>query len=350
MMHARLVAGILAIFLAATPSRAGTKPEVVRAIDRILRDAESKGFSGVVILRRKDALLFRAAYGPGSCDRSGKLSIDSVFDIGSITKVFTGAAILRAAHDGLISLDAPLRDFFDDVPPDKREITIGQLLQHTSGLADSLGEDECLIGREFFLRKAFAQPLVSKPGERKSYSNTGFSILAAILEKRSGLDYEEYLRAKVVIPTGARVAYSWGARPKEKFACGFREGLAWGSTRDYFSPKGPSWYLMGNGGLLASALDLDRWLDELLAGRILDPASTQMVADALSSTDKSGRRTVAVGGSNLIFTSQYLRWPEGEVTLLLFTSTAEWPKERILPALREAITPLLASPPASHPR
>jgi CubicO group peptidase (beta-lactamase class C family) len=209
--------------------------EIAVALESVLRHAEAEGFSGVLLVRRGQTNVFLGAYGPGSCDRAQKLSTDYIFDIGLITKVFTAAAILRAQQDGLLALNQPLHAFFPNVPTDKQDITIIQLLQHQSGFPESLGEDETIIKRNFFLRDALARPLAHKPGERTSYSNTGYSMAAAILENASGQRYEEFLRQRVVAPSGARVGYSWAGAASDKFACGFREKLPWGSTRDYFS-------------------------------------------------------------------------------------------------------------------
>jgi CubicO group peptidase (beta-lactamase class C family) len=341
-MVARLAAIPLALSVVVSAIQTDLVPSVSRDLDRVLSDSEKDGFTGVFIVRRGDYVVSGKAYGSGSCERSERLTLDSVFDIGSITKVFTAAAVLRAQQDGLLRVDAPLRSFFSDLPPDKEGITVLQLLQHESGFPESAGEDETIVRRDVFLRSVFSQPLAHPPGAHKTYSNIGYSILAAILEKKSGRPFEEYLREAVIAPTHAHVAYSWQGPALPKFACGFREGLAWGSTRDYFSINGPSWYLLGNGGLLTSAGDLDRWFRALIDGTILDPESTRLIVETLTRKGQSGRRVLSVGGSNLIFTSEYLWWPDSNVSAVFLSSTAEWPKEKLLPRLAKALEPLLA--------
>lgn len=294
------------------------------ALDPVLDAAERAGADGVLLVRRGDTVLYERAWGFASCDRKERMTTGHAFDIGSITKVLTGVAALKT-----LPLDLKVGDVFPDAPPDKRTITVEQLLMHRSGLPDSIGLDETLINRTFFLEKLFARPL----GEPR-YSNAGYSLLAAMIEVRTGRPYAEALRE--------HVTRTIGQQRRPGLACGTLRGLAWGSTADYFGPDGPGWYLRGAGGLLASVRELDDWFDALWEGRVLDAEKTALVRDALTRRDKSGRRLLLTSGANTIFSSHYERWPDEDVVFILFTSDSEWPKERLLPELRPAIIELAA--------
>jgi CubicO group peptidase (beta-lactamase class C family) len=111
-------------------------------------------------------------------------------DVNSVTKTFTGVAFLKLAAQGKVKFDERLGDIFPNVPQDKAGITVHQLLIHSAGLVESVGPDPERLSRDEFLQRTFASRLSSAPGKKYRYSNAGFSVLAAILELRSGKTYE----------------------------------------------------------------------------------------------------------------------------------------------------------------
>jgi CubicO group peptidase (beta-lactamase class C family) len=284
--------------------------------------------------RRGEHVLYRRAWGAG-------LTADHLFDIGSITKVMTAAAILHAVEDGKLSLDTRAGEVFREAPEPIHSMTVQQLLTHRSGLGDSLGLDETLINRTFFLAELFAAKVEPLPEGQTRYSNAGYSLLAAMLEQRTGTRFEDYARRHVFAPAGVHIGYSIDRAQRRRLARGTLRGMPWGSTADYFGPDGPSWYLRGNGGLIASARDLDRWFDALWNEKLLGHASTELIRAALMRHDKSGRRILFSSGANTIFSSQYERWPDDDAVVILLTSHSEWPKEKLMPELRGPIAELI---------
>lgn len=200
-----------------------------------------------------------------SCEGWGGASCDTVYDIGSITKQFTAAAVVRLQAMGRLELDDRIGRFLDGVPADKRAITIEQLLTHTSGLVGSLGGDYEPLSRDGLVSQAMASKL--RAGNRYHYSNVGYSLLAVIIEQASGQGYEEFLAHQLFEPAGmtstgyvlpdwdpADVAVEYDAR-----------GRAHGRPYDHpGAADGPYWNLRGNGGLLSTARDMFRW------SRVLD--------------------------------------------------------------------------------
>ena len=229
---------------------------------------------GAIAVTRGEDDFFCVGLGAGSCD--------NIYDVGSVTKGFTGAAVAKLADEGALSLDDPIARHLNDVPGDKREITIEQLLTHTSGLPDSLGDDYEPLTREQMLREAMAVKLEARPGVRHRYSNLGYSVLAAIIEEASGMSYEEYLREALFEPAGmTQTGYVLPDWDEDAIAHEFDEG-----GRDHGTPldhpwaeDGPYWNLRGNGGLLSTPGDMGRWLAALAGDEVLsEEAKTELFA------------------------------------------------------------------------
>ena len=297
------------------------------SLDTAVQTVERSGADGVLLVRRGNQVVYERAFGTASCDEKERMTPRHLFDIGSITKIPTAVAALKT-----LPPDLRVGDVFPEAPADKASITVEQLLRHRSGLADSLGLDETLIKRPFFLAKLWKSPL----GEPR-YSNAGYSLLAAMIEERTRVPYRTYMKKHVFEPAGVAIGYE--QRPS--LVCGTLGGMKWGNTADYFGPDGPGWYLLGNGAMIASVHELDRWFAALWNGKLLDAASTQMLRDALTRKDKWGRTILYSSGANNIFSSHYELWPDDDLMFILLTSDSEWPKEKLLPRLRPAIVELV---------
>jgi CubicO group peptidase (beta-lactamase class C family) len=159
---------------------------------------EKLGFAGVVLVARGREPFLAEGFGLADRERGIRWSPATVSTVGSITKQFTAAAVLLLVEDGRLSLDDALPKHFDDVPADKRGITIHHLLTHSSGITDLPGVgDWDPIGREDFARRALGAPLAFGPGQGYEHSNAGYSLLGAVIEKLSGLPYERFEAAGV---------------------------------------------------------------------------------------------------------------------------------------------------------
>ncbi len=137
--------------------------------------------------------------------RGVPLRTDSVYDLGSITKQFTAAAILTLEMQGKLAVTDLASKYLDGVPADKSAITLHHLLTHSSGLeSDFSPSDYDPVGREEYVGRALQSTLLFAPGGGYEYSNAGYSLLAAIVEKVSGQPYEIYLTERVLKPAGMR--------------------------------------------------------------------------------------------------------------------------------------------------
>ena len=149
------------------------------------------------------------------------------------------------------------------------------MLTHTSGLPLYSGDDYRLRSARKLDRWLAKGKLESPPGERFSYSNPGYSVLARIIEKVSGRAYEDYLREELWLPLGLSNLGYRGLDPEAQLAVGYRGPKRWGDPLDKkWMADGPSWNLRGNGGLLMSAETLYRWLVAVADHRVLAPEWT----------------------------------------------------------------------------
>ena len=216
---------------------------------------EERGFAGQVVVARGSTRLLDAAY--GYSDFADHLMVDQKtgFDVASVTKAFTAAAIFRLARDRRLLLTDTLGDLFPEAPLDKREITIEQLLGHTSGMGSTYAADG-ETDRTKAVAKLLAQPLSSVPGAKFKYSDDGYVVLAAIIEVASGGTYEQYMYGVVGPYVRATTFWGWGAPLAD-----FTHPLDGTLTR-------PQWGQRGSGGLITTAQDLYRWTLDFLPGYV----------------------------------------------------------------------------------
>ena len=241
-----------------------------------LRRLEKLGFAGVVLVAKGDVPLMAEGFGLADREHGIRWTPGSVSDIGSITKQFTGAGILKLEEDGKLSVVDPISKYFDGVPADKSAITLHQLLTHSSGLGDpDIGDfDPVPLGE--YLKQVFAQPLLFAPGKGYTYSNANFSLLGAIIEKLSGKNYETVLRERLFLPNGMyETGYTMPAWGESRFAQGYEaDGGRWGTFLERpTAADGPHWALRANGGIHTTVYDMLRWARALLTGRVLAPES-----------------------------------------------------------------------------
>lgn len=244
------------------------------SVTQVFQSAVKSGFSGNVLIRHRNEILLDEAV--GFADRALAIhnSTDTVSLMGSITKQFTGALILSLQEAGLLHVDDKLTDHLNDVPLDKSDITIHQLLTHTAGFPSALGADTDPIDRVEYLELAWSTPLRFEPGSAFAYSNTGYSIAAAIIEVVTGQSYEMVLNERLLAPASidetGYVIPEWSGRTIAK---GYFESQSIDAIRLPWAEDGPYWNLRGNGGLLSTTSDLLTWHDALVANTLLSDDS-----------------------------------------------------------------------------
>lgn len=248
-------------------------------VSQVYNSAVVQGFSGSVLVRYKGDILLNEAAGFADRELAIPFSTGTVSTMGSITKQYTGALILSLQEAGMLSVDDTLADHFINVPQDKADITIHQLLTHSAGFPAGLGPDAQPISRIDYLELAWSTPLLFKPGTAFSYANTGYSIAAAVAEKVTGQSYEVALNERLLTLANVNetgyVIPDWSDRVIAK---GYSGSRVFDQTRTSIAAaEGPYWNLRGNGGLLTTTSDMLKWHDALAGIDMLSANSIEQL-------------------------------------------------------------------------
>jgi len=314
-------------------------PELRQKIDSIANDVLAKtGVPSASVAIVKDGqIAYLQAYGDARLDPKTAAKPEMRYSIGSISKQFTASAILLLAEQGKLSLDDKVAKFVPDLTR-ASEVTIRQLLSHTSGYQDFWPQDYVM---PFVLQPTTSQkileqwakiPLDFDPGTKWQYSNTNYVIAGVIVEKASGVPFIQFLREKVLAPVGIkRAADTDQAALGETDARGYiRYGL--GPLRP--APKeGPGW-MFAAGELAMPAEDLARWDISLIKQTLLKPDSyREMETDVLLKNgvgtqyglgvdidEIAGHRAVSHSGEVSGFTAQNVVYPDDGAAIAVLTN------------------------------
>jgi CubicO group peptidase (beta-lactamase class C family) len=338
--HATAVC-ILLISVAVVSSAQNTKQADLKKIDAYLDKIDALGYSGSVLLAFDGKPVISRGFGYSDRERKIKNSPKTIYDIGSSTKQFTAAAILKLEMQSKLSTDDKITKYFQNVPPDKTEITIHLLLRHAAGLPGSIGRDYDKITEQEFVDKVFASKLSSPVGTKYAYSNVGYSLLAMIVEKVSGQKYEQYLYDNLWKQAGMEMTgYSRPKFNKDLIAVGYKDGERWGKpTEKEWAGDAPYPHLKGNGGILSTTEDMLKWDQALLTDKVLSKEAKKKYYFPVLRADETGATYYAYGwivqkternttrlfhnGSNGIFYAAFYRFIDDGVTLVTMTNVAE---------------------------
>lgn len=243
------------------------------AVDSLLQpfDGAVPGIS-VLLLVDGDARFARAT-GLADIERHAAVTMATNFRLASVTKQFTATATLLLVARGVLALDAPLARFFDRAPACWRQVTIHHLLTHTSGLLDyealiPAGTTTSLRDRDVLELLRDHNELYAGPGTAFRYSNTGYCLLALVVEQVAASPFAAFLREQIFAPLGMHgtVAYEAGISNVPRRAYGYsRQQDGFVRTDQSLTSS-----TLGDGGVYSSALELERW-DAALAGDTLLP-------------------------------------------------------------------------------
>lgn len=333
--------------------------DTCRVIDKyLIQLAADKNFSGGLLIIKNGKTIFCKGYGWANKEAAIPFTPSILASMGSITKAFTAAAIMRLAEDGKLSVSDPLKKFFPNVPADKANITIHQLLTHSSGfhefLANDGGDYEKIITKEF-LEKAFAEPLAFKPGDKAVYTNVGMSILGIIIEQISGIDYEVFLQKYLFEKTGIKnIGYHYPTSKNDTIAHGYQGPIDWGTHQQHFEQAGggPFWNLKANGGLEVSLNEMAIWANAFTENKMLRKEtiakmfSPQVLEDGTEgrsyfgygcNISKSRRNTKMIdnGGSNGIYFARLVRLPEEGLVFYMVTNQSLINTNMVLPNITQ---------------
>ncbi len=209
----------------ASTAHKATRPDPLSTrIDSFLSTCTSAGFNGSVLVLRDSSVLLDKGYGLRDREQQLPNTPGTVHAIGSITKQFTAACILRLQESGKLKVTDRMSSYLAGVPADKSDITLHHLLTHSAGFPGAIGDDNEAIDGGAFTTLAMKTPLEFAPGTSYAYSNVGYSLLGIIVEHVSGMAYERYLHDSLLVPAGIeRTGYRIPDWTKEQVAIGYRK-------------------------------------------------------------------------------------------------------------------------------
>jgi CubicO group peptidase (beta-lactamase class C family) len=289
---------------------------------------------GASLLVIRDGVpIVRRAYGMADIEAQRAATPATNYRLASVTKQFTAAAILFLAEDGTLGLDDRVRTWLPSLPPATDTITIRHLLTHTSGLVDY--EDVIPNGTTRQLRDADVLRLLSAqnrtlfaPGTSYRYSNSGYALLALIVERASGKSFQAFLHDRILLPIGMRHTLARvdnGPRVLSRaYGYTLQQGQ-WTRTDQSLTSA-----VLGDGGVYSSIDDLAMWDAALYDERLLGAASRELAFTAHTKTDDPDVRygfgwritgdTLWHSGESIGFRNVIVRYPKQRLTVVILSN------------------------------
>lgn len=333
---------ILITFSIILSSCAGTStlsPE--QSIDNIMSDYNSVNVPGAsVLVMKNDTVVFKKAYGFANLDEQRSVSTNSNFRLASVTKEFTAMSILLLQEQGKLSFDDKLFKFFPDFPHYGKDIAVRNLLNHTSGLVDyenfvpdsqtyQVLDKDCLE----LLKKT--DSLYFPSGTKYQYSNSGYALLALIVEKVSGKRFADFLNENIFGKIGMQtsVAFERDVSTVTNRAYGYSlSNGAWLQTDQSNTSA-----VLGDGGIYSNVEEMAAWISALWNYKLVSPQTQQLAwSDAILNDGTPidygmgwhietyrGIRHPHHGGSTRGFRNHILVFPEQKLMVIILTNRNE---------------------------
>jgi CubicO group peptidase (beta-lactamase class C family) len=291
------------------------------------------------VVKGNDTLLMKG-YGKANVEWDVPMPADAMFEIGSVTKQFTAAAILQLRDAGKLSLDDEITKWLPDFDMRGNNVTVRRLLDHTSGIVGltEMPEFELLVWNQRFPRdSAYAlikrYPFQFPTGTAQMYNNSAFWLAGLIVEKASGMTYEDYVEQRIFAPQGmTRSMYCNSGESVPRRANGY--GVQNGATRR--APTNVHTWPFAAGSLCSTAGDLVTWVNALHGGKVLSPESyREMITPATLNDgtplrygmgigvgkDSRGLTYIGHGGSVGGFTAEAGWYPDAQLAVVVLTNS-----------------------------
>lgn len=296
--------------------------------------------TGTVLVTAAGQTLYSRGFGARD-DEGGANGAQTSFRVGSITKGFTAVAILQLAEAGLLAPEDTVGQHLPEYPAVGADLTLHQLLSHTAGLPNYT-EDAALMARrdqaispEELLASFWAAPLEFEPGTQYRYSNSGYAVLGAVIERVTGQTYAEYLQQSVFDPAGLKRTVVGDAEGAADRALGY--------TSDPLGRLLPAFPVdmslpYAAGAIRSTALDLAGWHAALMGDRLLTPESRQLMSTPVLEgyaygwgiQEQEGLELVRHSGGIDGFGSDFIRVPELDLAVVVLLNS-------------DALSPLIVS-------
>lgn len=336
----RLTAGISLILLyvsfiaAQGPAVLPTNDQITAKVDEYMKAVlQVDGFSGTILIARDGKPMVSKGYGMASVELNVPNSPEKIFRLGSITKQFTGMAISMLQERGKLNVSDPMCDFFADCPEIWKPITIKHLLNHTSGVTNYTAFPDFAKTTIMPVTTAAMADRLKKekldfvPGEKMSYSNSGYFLLGNIIEKVSGKSYENFVQENIFTPLGMKnTGYDDPLKIIPNRAAGYQKQAGKVINASYMDMSVP----YAAGSLYSTTGDLLIWdqalyTQKLVTKKTLDEIFTPWKGDAgygygWNIGKKFDRRQISHGGGIYGFATQIARFPDDRVTVIVLSN------------------------------
>ena len=361
LLYASAILGLLLLLLACAElgDKAVNKEfDLSSKIDAVLRAASSDGSGFAIIVELNGETLLSNGYGYADREKQLAFTPASIAQIGSLTKQFTATAILQLAEAGTVDLGVPLRTYIPQLKPPAGDITLSQLLTHSSGLPEYCGDDFDRLDRDGFISTCLSLPLGFAPGTDVAYSNVGYAAVAAVIELVTGMDFETYVEEELLRLNGLNATGHHFRQTQDAiFARGYLADEDMGNIREKIeSLDGKWWNLKGNGGMQASTLDMYDWYKTLNGGGELSqnvraeltvPHSPWLdgVAEGYGwyfrSDDEGHIRQMSHSGSDGVFFSYYWHRPDKQAFMYFVGNSGEDASKEVLREILRIFTTVI---------
>ena len=336
------LATIVVMHTAIAPAEAIINGEEGQAYHEFMLKLTEMGYSGSMLVAKDGEVILSNGYGYANREEKIPNTPETVFTFGSITKQFTGAAILKLQEQGKLSVDDKMSKYWKVPREDQQDTNIHHLLTHTAGYRAMVGDDFDPDSRDDVIAGAMQMRMRWEPGERHMYSNLGYSLLGAIVEFASGQSYEQYMRDHLFAPVDMHdTGYKLADWTDNVIAKGYeKNGKLWGSVNEKpWADDGPYWNLRANGGIMSTTEDMYRWYEAITSDTVLNANSREAFFKphvpenrektwfycygwATTETER-GTRYIGHNGGNGIFFADFRMYPDDGVVIIYTCNDAQ---------------------------
>ena len=333
-LTAVLAVGLLTSYVSAqsTPASAPKNEQVIAKIDEYMKAVlRIDGFSGTILVARDGKPIVSRGYGMANIELSVPNNPDSIFRLGSVTKQFTGMAIAMLQERDKLSVDDPMCKYFVDCPDAWKPITIKHLLAHSSGITNYTGFPDFAkttimpITTTEMADRLRKEPLEFTPGEKMAYSNSGYYLLGAIVEKASGKKYADFLQENIFTPLGMKqTGYDDPLRIIPNRAAGYQKQAGKIINASYMDMSVP----YAAGSLYSTTGDLLIWDQALYTEKLVSQKSLDEIFTPSKWNygygwgigNKFGHKAISHGGGIYGFSTDIARYPDDHVTVVVLSN------------------------------
>lgn len=285
-------------------------------------------FTGAVLVARDGRVVFTKGYGFANVEFDAANTPETRFRLGSITKQFTAAAILLLQERGKLSVQDAICKYQENCPAAWSEVTIHHLLSHTGGIPSFTSSPDYLpkmmmpVTTQDMIARFKDKPLDFKPGEKWSYSNSGYYLLGCVIEKAAGESYESFLQKNVFDPLKmANTGYEHHDTILKKRATGYSLVKGKKVNSAYIDMTQP----YAAGALYSTVGDLFLWNEGLYSGKLISAKSLEAMTTpvrnnygyGLGVDSKSNRKKISHGGGINGFSTYISRYADDKITVVV---------------------------------